>query len=81
VRLFELGRAGDYEAAFELYRWFLPLLRLDVGTKFVQKIKLAQDRIGRGSERVRPPRLPLVDAERAETLAVVDAAMARRPSH
>ena len=80
VRLFELGRAGDYEAAFELYRWFLPLLRLDIGTKFVQKIKLAQDRIGRGSERVRPPRLTLADAERAETLAVVDAAMAERPS-
>ena len=80
VRLFELGRAGDYEAAFDLYRWFLPLLRLDIGTKFVQKIKLAQDRIGRGDERVRPPRLTLEGDERAETLAVVDAAMATRPT-
>lgn len=79
VHLFDLGRAGRFEEAFDLYAWFLPLLRLDVGTKFVQKIKLAQDRMGRGSERVRPPRLTLQGAERAATLAVVDHALATAP--
>lgn len=80
VRLFELGRAGRFDEAFELYRWFLPLLRLDIGTKFVQKIKLAQERAGRGSELVRPPRLTLVGEEREATLRTIDEGLATRPT-
>lgn len=80
VRLFELGRAGRTEEAWELYRWFLPLLRLDIGTKFVQMIKLAQDRAGRGSERVRPPRLTLTGDEREAILRIIDDGLAARPT-
>jgi|SRR5690606_28138741 len=79
VRLFELARAGRREEAWAVYRWFLPLLRLDVGTKFVQKIKLVQERMGWGSERVRGPRLVLAGAEREETLRTLDEALASRP--
>lgn len=79
VRLFDLAKAGKKAEAFELYRWFLPLLRLDIGTKFVQMIKLAQERAGHGNARVRPPRLELTGSERQATLAVIDAGLANRP--
>lgn len=71
VRLFDLARAGEAEAAHELYRWFLPLLRLDTVPKFVQLIKLVQQEVGRGSERVRAPRLELVGEERESALALI----------
>ncbi|HEY4049993.1 MAG TPA: dihydrodipicolinate synthase family protein, partial [Acidobacteriaceae bacterium] len=79
VRLFELGAAGEWQAAFELYRWFLPLLRLDTMPKFIQFIKLVEKRVGVGSERVRPPRLEISGQERKEILQLVDEALATRP--
>ena len=63
---------------FALYRWFLPLLRLDTVPKFVQMIKLVQEEVGMGSARVRPPRLELVGAEREQTLSTIRAALAAR---
>ena len=80
VRLYELARAGKHDGAFALYRWFLPLLRLDTVTKFVQLIKLVQQEMGWGHERVRPPRLELVGAEREECLRVLREALAHRPA-
>jgi 1-pyrroline-4-hydroxy-2-carboxylate deaminase len=71
VRLFELARAGDAARVRALYEWFLTLLRLDVVPKFVQLIKLVQQETGMGSERVRPPRLPLEGEERDEALALI----------
>ncbi len=65
VRLFELTRAGRIEEARDLYRWFMPLLHLDVHKKLVQYIKLANQMTGMGAEWVRAPRLPLVGEERA----------------
>ena len=79
VRLFELARSGQVAEAFELYRWFLPLLRLDIGTKFVQMIKLAQEHVGWGSARVRPPRLELDGAERDAVMRVITEGFASRP--
>jgi 4-hydroxy-tetrahydrodipicolinate synthase len=73
VRLFELARAGKHEETRRLYEWFLPLLRLDVGPKFVQLIKLVQAEVGMGSERVRGPRLPVTGPEREAALAVIRA--------
>ena len=58
VALYRYAREGRKEEAFSLYRWFLPLLRMDTVVKFVQLIKLAQQRVGMGSERVRPPPSP-----------------------
>jgi dihydrodipicolinate synthase/N-acetylneuraminate lyase len=80
VRLFDLAMAGRSAEARALYEWFLPLLRLDVGLKFVQLIKLVQEETGTGSERVRPPRLTLEGAERGEALALIRERLARRPA-
>lgn len=79
VRLFELARAGRWEEAAKLYAWFLPLLRLDTVPKFVQLIKLVQEKLGQGHRRVRPPRLELEGAELAEAEAVIAHALATRP--
>ncbi|NZA25095.1 dihydrodipicolinate synthase family protein [Luteimonas sp. SJ-92] len=79
VALFERARAGGYAAAKDLYDWFLPILRLDTGPKFVQLIKLTQQCVGWGSERVRAPRLVLDGAERAAALQVIEHAIATRP--
>ncbi len=78
VQLFEQARNGGYAAARELYEWSLPLLRMDTVPKFVQLIKLMQERVGLGSERVRAPRLVVEGAEREQALAVIDHAIAAR---
>ena len=79
VQLFEYGVRGERES-FELYRWFLPLLRMDTVPKFVQLIKLVQQEVGMGSERVRPPKLEIAGAEREEALATLRHAQATRPA-
>ena len=79
VDLFNFAMNGDAKKAREIYEWFLPLLRLDTVPKFVQLIKLVQEKVGWGSARVRPPRLELVGDELAETLEIIDTALANRP--
>ncbi|HEX5409214.1 MAG TPA: dihydrodipicolinate synthase family protein [Gemmatimonadaceae bacterium] len=71
VRLFALATNGKVQETRALYDWFLPLLRLDTVPKFVQLIKLVQQEVGRGCERVRPPRLVLAGAERDDALALI----------
>ncbi|MEJ5237269.1 dihydrodipicolinate synthase family protein [Limisphaera sp. VF-2] len=79
VALFELARRGPESRLETLYQWFLPLLRLDTSNKFVQLIKLVQQETGTGSERVRPPRLPLAGAERKRALELIRRCLAQRP--
>ena len=79
VALFDCARRGETDKADALYRWFLPLLRMDTVPKFVQLIKLVQQEVGMGNERVRPPRLPVAGAEREAALASIRAALASRP--
>lgn len=79
VRLLELARAGRLEEAFSIYRWFLPLLRLDTVPEFVQHIKLVQEVAGRGSARVRPPRLALDPDRHAATSALAREAIKTNP--
>jgi 1-pyrroline-4-hydroxy-2-carboxylate deaminase len=79
VALFDTARRGVRDNALAIYRWFLPLLRLDTIPKFVQAIKLVQEEVGMGSARVRPPRLELAGAERDETLKTIRTALASRP--
>ncbi len=79
AELFRLASSGEREEAFELYRWFLPLLRLDTVVKFVQLIKLVQAEMGMGNPRVRPPRLELIGDEREKIQDLVRQAIARRP--
>jgi dihydrodipicolinate synthase/N-acetylneuraminate lyase len=80
VALFELAARGEQQKAAELYRWFLPLLRLDTVPEFVQLIKLVQQQVGRGSERVRLPRQPVTGPLREHALAVIEAALANLPA-
>jgi 4-hydroxy-tetrahydrodipicolinate synthase len=80
VDLFDLARAGKTEEAFALYRWFLPLLRMDTVPKFIQLIKQVQQEAGIGSARVRAPRLELVGAELAATQAIYEFVQAHRPA-
>jgi dihydrodipicolinate synthase/N-acetylneuraminate lyase len=70
---------GDLDTARAIYRWFMPLLHLDADHDLVQSIKLAEQIMGRGSERVRMPRLPLAGERRAEVIAMVEKAAATRP--
>jgi 1-pyrroline-4-hydroxy-2-carboxylate deaminase len=78
VALFEAARAGRHEEAFTLYRWFLPLLRMDTVPKFVQLIKQVQEETGTGNARVRPPRLKVEGAELEEVRRVVAEAVKGR---
>jgi 4-hydroxy-tetrahydrodipicolinate synthase len=77
--LWDLAKAGKYDEAVKVYRWFTPLLHLDTHPKLVQYIKLAMAETGLGSEMVRAPRLPLVDQEREEILAIIRRAIKTRP--
>ncbi len=79
VRLYEMMSAGQWVQARALYEWFLPLLHLDIGPKFVQQIKLVEEIIGVGSSRVRSPRLPLSDNEARSVRQTVEHALANRP--
>lgn len=79
VELFDLAIQGEHEKAFELYRWFLPLLRMDTVPKFVQLIKLAQAEVGMGNARVRPPRLELAGEELKSARNVITRALQNRP--
>ncbi len=79
VDLFDLAANGRADDAFELYRWFLPLLRMDTVPKFVHLIKLAQEEVGMGNSRVRPPRLQLVGAELEQARQTIRDALAHRP--
>lgn len=79
LALWDAFKRGDMEKALAIYRWFMPLLHLDADHDLVQSIKLAEQIMGRGHERVRPPRHPLVGARRAEVVAMVEKAAATRP--
>lgn len=79
VAIYELQRAGKIKEARAIYRWFLPLLELDINTKLVQNIKLAEVATGIGTEHVRAPRLPLIGEERAHVLEVIENSLKNRP--
>jgi 1-pyrroline-4-hydroxy-2-carboxylate deaminase len=80
VELFNLARDGKTKQAHELYRWFLPLLRMDTVPKFIQLIKQVQQEAGAGCARVRAPRLEITGKELEETRAAFQFAQANRPA-
>ena len=80
VAIFRLVKAGRIQEALEIYRWFMPLLELDIHPKLVQYIKLAAKGTGIGSEYVRAPRLVLEGEERVRIQKVIDDGLANRPS-
>jgi 4-hydroxy-tetrahydrodipicolinate synthase len=78
VAIYELAKANRTIEALKIYRWFLPLLELDINTKLVQNIKLAEVATGIGTENVRAPRLPLIGEERARVLEIINAGLVSR---
>ena len=80
VDLYELAVAGDHGRMFELYRWFLPLLRMDTVPNFVQLIKLVQAEVDMGNARVRPPRLELIGEELESARSVIRECLRSRPA-
>lgn len=80
VAIFNLAKAGRTKEAIEIYRWFLPLLELDINSKLVQNIKLAEVATGIGTENVREPRLPLIGEERERVLAIIENGLKTRPT-
>lgn len=79
VALVKAAKERDLDRAIEIYRWFMPMLHLDAVSDLVQSIKLAEQIMGRGSERVRMPRMPLAGERRKEVIAMVEKAAANRP--
>ena len=79
VAIYRLVQAGRIQEARAIYRWFLPLLELDIHPKLVQYIKLAEQQVGLGTEHVRAPRLPLIGEERARVLAIIEEGIRTRP--
>jgi len=80
VRLVAAFNEGRYDEARAIYRWFMPLLHLDAERDLVQSIKLAEEIMGRGSERVRMPRRPLAGQRRKDVIAMVEKCAATQPS-
>jgi 4-hydroxy-tetrahydrodipicolinate synthase len=80
VAIYELQKAGRIKEAIEIYRWFLPLLELDINPKLVQNIKLAEVYTKIGTENVRAPRLPLIGEERKHVLHIIEEGMRTRPT-
>ena len=80
VALFDYAIQGRTSETFNLYRWFLPLLRMDTVPKFIQLIKLVQQEVGEGSARVRPPRLEIVGEELEAARKVIQEAVKSRPN-
>lgn len=79
VQIYQLTKANKIEEALKIYRWFLPLLELDIHPKLVQYIKLAETEAGIGSEHVRAPRLTLVGEERERVLKIIQSGINSRP--
>jgi 4-hydroxy-tetrahydrodipicolinate synthase len=79
VAVYRYAMDGRWDDAFALYRWFLPLLRMDTVPKFVQLIKLVQEHVGQGSARVRAPRLELESAELQAAVRTIEESLATRP--
>ena len=80
VAIYRLAKTGQLDEALKIYRWFLPLLELDIHPKLVQYIKLAEAQVGLGSEYVRAPRLTLIGEERERILNIIQTGIKTRPA-
>jgi 4-hydroxy-tetrahydrodipicolinate synthase len=79
VAIYHLAKAGRVEEATKIYRWFMPLLELDIHPKLVQYIKLAAAKTGLSNETVRPPRLPIEGDEKKRVLKIIETGLKNRP--
>jgi dihydrodipicolinate synthase/N-acetylneuraminate lyase len=79
VAIYRLAKAKRYDEALAIYRWFMPVLELDIHPKLVQYIKLAEVCTGLGTETVRAPRLAITGSEREKVLAIINSTISTRP--
>lgn len=79
VAIYKLAKEGRIAEALEIYRWFMPLLELDIDPQLVQNIKLAEKMVGIGTEHVRPPRMPLSGKRREEVINIIQTGLENRP--
>ena len=79
MAIYQLAKQGKTREAIQIYRWFLPLLELDIHPKLVQYIKLAEQLEGIGTEVVRAPRLTLIGEERKKIIGIIQKAQKTRP--
>ncbi len=79
VAIYKLAKAGRVDEALKIYRWFLPLLELDINPQLVQNIKLAEQYTGLGNEIVRAPRMPLQGTERQRVINIIEKSLKSRP--
>ena len=79
VAIYKLVQQGRYAEALSIYRWFMPLLELDIHPKLVQYIKMAEAAVGLGAEHVRPPRLSIIGKERSLVEKTINDALKTRP--
>ncbi len=80
VAIYRLAKAGRTDEAIAIYRWFLPILELDINPQLVQNIKLAEVMTGIGTEHVRKPRKKLVGEERQRVIRILEEGLANRPT-
>ena len=80
VAIYKLAKAGRHQEALAIYKWFIPVLELDVHPKLVQYIKLAESMTGLGTEYVRAPRLALIGEERQRVENIIASAIESRPN-
>jgi len=80
VAIYKLVKAGRIEQARDIYRWFMPILELDINPQLVQNIKLAEVMTGIGTEHVRAPRHILVGDERKRVIGILEEGLSRRPT-
>lgn len=76
--IYHYVKAGEIDKALDIYRWFMPLLELDISPQLVQNIKLCEVATGLGTGHVRAPRLPLEGDEKRRVLDIIDTAMKSR---
>lgn len=81
VAIYAYCKAGEWEKAREVFRWFLPLLELDISPQLVQNIKLCEVATGIGTGHVRPPRLPLSGKAHQDVQDILQSALKTRPTH
>lgn len=81
VAIYAYCKAGEWEKAREVFRWFLPLLELDISPQLVQNIKLCEVATGLGTGHVRPPRLPLSGKAHQDVQDILESALKTRPTH
>src|SRR5690606_41705024 len=79
VAIYTASKAGRIKEVLEIYRWFLPILELDISPQLVQNIKLAEVATGIGAEQVRAPRLPVEGDERTRVLQILESGLRSRP--